>query len=102
MIAPLPKLLDWLAIQIVWGRRLNSFLKCRDNALSPRLEEALQFLKGPDFIPTESVPARLEFDPARSRLHFQFPTPRPSKFPENNVVYGRLYPCEIGRSTRLN
>ena len=30
---------------------------------NPRLEEALQFLKGPDFIPAESQPARVEFNP---------------------------------------
>ena len=92
MFAPLAKFADWSAIQIVWGRRLNSLLKGRDHSLSPRLEEALEFLKGPDFIPTESQPARLEFSSAKSGLHFQFPTPRPSRFPENNVVYGRLYP----------
>ena len=28
-----------------------------------RLEEALQFLKGPDFIPAKSQPARVEFHP---------------------------------------
>jgi hypothetical protein len=48
MFAPLAKFLDWYAIQILtirWppvvGRNL-------------RLEEALQFLKGADFIPAES------------------------------------------------
>jgi pimeloyl-ACP methyl ester carboxylesterase len=85
--------MDWSAIQIVWGRRLNSLLKHRRDAFNSRLEEALAFLKGPDFIPTKSQPARLEFNSAKSKLHFQFPTPRPSRFPENNVVYGRLFPC---------
>jgi pimeloyl-ACP methyl ester carboxylesterase len=93
VIAPLAKFLDWSAIQIVWGRRLNSVLKHRRDALNPRLEEALEFLKGPDFIPAESQPARLEFSSAKSGQHFHFPTPRPSKFAENNVVYGRLFPC---------
>jgi dienelactone hydrolase len=93
MIAPLAKFLDWAAIQIVWGQRLNSLLKNRRDAVNPRLEEALEFLKGPDFIPAESQPAWLEFNSAESRLDFYFPTPRPSKFPENNLVYGRLYPC---------
>src|SRR6266496_5949726 len=73
--------------------RLNSLLKHRDNALNPRLEESLEFLRGPDFIPAESQPARLEFSPADSRLHFQYPTPRPCDFAENNMVYGRLYRC---------
>jgi pimeloyl-ACP methyl ester carboxylesterase len=93
MIAFLAKFLDWSAIQIVWGRRLNSLLKNRRDGLNPRLEEALDFLKGPGFIPAETQPARLEFSSAKSGLHFHFPTPRPSRFPENNVVYGRLYPC---------
>ena len=60
---------------------------------NPRLEEALQFLKGPDFIPAESQPARVEFNPDKSGLHFRFPTPCPCGFAENNVVYGRLYRC---------
>src|SRR6266480_2755627 len=82
MIAPSAKFLDWSAIQIIWGRRLNSLLKHRRNALNPRLEEALAFLNGPDFIPTESQPARPEFNSAKSGHCFCFPTPRPSKFPE--------------------
>ncbi len=87
MIAPLAKLPDWLAIQIVWGIRVKSLLKLGPN---PRLEEALKFLKGPNFIPAESPPARVEFtDP----LRFRFPTPRPGEFVENNIVYGRLYRC---------
>jgi dienelactone hydrolase len=93
VIAPLAKLLDWLAIQLVWGFRVKSLLKLQSPTPSPKLEEALQCLKGPDFIPVESPPARLEFNPARSGLHFRFPTPRPGEFAENNVVYGRLYRC---------
>jgi pimeloyl-ACP methyl ester carboxylesterase len=85
MIAPLAKLIDWSAIQVVWGIRVKSLLKLGPN---PRLEETLQFLKGPNFIPAESPPARVEFtDP----LRFRFPTPRPGEFVENNVVHGRLY-----------
>ncbi len=85
--------MDWSAIQIVWGRRLNSLLKHRRDPLNERLEAALAFLKGPDFIPTESQPARPEFNSAKSGHRFHFPTPRPSRFPENNIVYGRLFPC---------
>ena len=55
-----------------------------------KLEEALEFLNGPDFIPAASDPARIEFDGPR---HFKFPTPRPGKVEENNIVYGRLYRC---------
>jgi dienelactone hydrolase len=90
MIAPLAKLPDWLAIQFVWGRRVKSLLKLHNHPPNPKLEEALQFLKGPDFIPVESSPAQLEFIDARN---FRFPTPRPGEFAENNVVYGRLYRC---------
>jgi len=87
MFAPLAKFIDWSAIQIVWGIRVRSLLKLGANT---RLEEALQFLKWPNFIPAESPPARVEFtDPLRSR----FPTPRPGEFVENNIVYGRLYRC---------
>ncbi len=55
-----------------------------------KLEEALEFLNGPDFIPSASDPARIEFDGPR---HFKFPTPRPCEDEENNIVYGRLYRC---------
>ena len=86
MIAPLAKLIDWSTIQTL------SRLEPRSNAQGLRLEQALEFLKGPDFIPVESKPARVEFDPDTSR-HFRFPTPRPYGPAENNVVYGRLYRC---------
>jgi pimeloyl-ACP methyl ester carboxylesterase len=56
----------------------------------PGLEDAVQFLKGPEFIPAESLPAQLEFTDSRN---FRFPTPRPGRFAENNVAYGRLYRC---------
>src|SRR6266545_2512329 len=90
MIAPLAKFFDWSAIQIVWGRRLGTLMKWRNDVADSRLDAAIQFLKGPDFIPAESQPARLEFTSARE---FRFPTPRPCEFVENNVVYDRLYRC---------
>ena len=58
-----------------------------------RLQEALQFLKGPDFIPAQTEPARVEFSPNPSGLHFRFPTPRPCGVAENDIVYGRVYRC---------
>ena len=67
MIASLSRLIDWSAIQVLTIRTP------RDNGQSPRLEEALQFLKGPDFIPAESRPAPVEFNPDMSGVHFQFP-----------------------------
>jgi pimeloyl-ACP methyl ester carboxylesterase len=84
VVASLAKLIDWSAIQVLTMRRRPS------DGRNPRLEEAVQFLKGPEFIPTESQPARVEFN---GPLHFRFPTPRPGEFAENNVVYGRLYRC---------
>ena len=83
MIAPLAKLMDWSAIQVMT-------LMMPANEFDWRLEEALQFLKGPDFLPTDSQPAQVEFN---GSLHFRFPTPRPCDFTENNVVHGRLYRC---------
>jgi acetyl esterase/lipase len=58
-----------------------------------KLEQAVQFLNGPDFIPAESQPAQLDFIPDTSGERFRFPTPRPCEFAENNVVHGRLYRC---------
>jgi hypothetical protein len=55
-----------------------------------KLEEALAFLNGPDFIPAASDPARMGFSGPRD---FRFPSPRPCQDEENNVVYGRLYRC---------
>jgi len=77
-------LLDWTAIQLAAARMPKA------DGRSPRLDEARQFLKGPDFIPAQSEPAKLEFNGAS---RFQFSTPRPGPFAENNVAYGRLYRC---------
>ncbi|HUJ10153.1 MAG TPA: alpha/beta hydrolase family protein [Verrucomicrobiae bacterium] len=90
MIAPVAKLLDWLAIQLVWGMRVKSLQKRHGHPPNTKLEEALDLLKSPDFISVEAPPARLEFTDARN---FHFPTPRPTEFAENNVAYGRLYHC---------
>jgi pimeloyl-ACP methyl ester carboxylesterase len=87
MIAPLAKLMDWSAIQAVALMMPSDFMQ------PPRLVEALEFLKGPEFIPDESQPARLEFDPEESGMHFRFPSPRPGHCAENNIVYGRFYRC---------
>jgi dienelactone hydrolase len=86
MIAPLAKLIDWSALQMVY------VIVGLIHVPKPKwkLEEALELLNGPDFIPAASNAAQLEFDGPR---HFKFPTPRPSKVEENNIVYGRLYRC---------
>ncbi len=86
MIAPLAKFIDWSALQMAYA------VVGLKHAPKPKwkLEEALEFLNGPDFIPAASDPARIEFDGPR---HFKFPTPRPCTAEENNIVYGRLYRC---------
>jgi dienelactone hydrolase len=93
MIAPLAKLIDWSIAQV--QARPNLFK--RDDAYADkrgwRLDEAIQFLKGPDFIRAKSPPAPLEFHPDTPGRYFHFPTPRPCDCAENNVVYGRFYPC---------
>jgi pimeloyl-ACP methyl ester carboxylesterase len=83
MIARLAKLIDWSAIQLMT-------LMMPANEYDWRLEEALEFLKGPDFVSTDSQPAQVEFN---GSVHFRFPAPRPCDFMENNVVPGRLYRC---------
>ena len=85
MIAPLAKCIDWSALQVAYAIGLRSAPESRW-----RLDEALEFLNGPDFIPAASDPAQIEFDGPR---HFKFSTPRPGEVEENDIVYGRLYRC---------
>ena len=86
MLAPLAKFIDWSVLQMAYAVvGLNHAPKQKW-----KLEEALEFLNGPDFIPAASEPARIEFDGLRL---FKFPTPLPGKVEENNTVYGRLYRC---------
>lgn len=86
VIAALARFIDWSALQMA-----TAVVPLR-HAPRPKwqLEEALEFLNGPDFISAASNPARIEFDGPR---HFKFPTPRPSEDEENNIVYGRLDRC---------
>jgi len=85
MNAPLTKFIDWSVLQMAYAIALKSVPKPKW-----KLEEALEFLNGSDFISAASGPAQIEFD---GRRHFKFPTPRPGKIEENNIVYGRLYRC---------
>ena len=87
MIAPLAKFIDWTVIQIAYAVLVDLH-----HAPRPKwnLEEALEFLNGPDFVPAASDSARIEFNGPRN---FTFFTPRPSQVEENNIVYGRLYRC---------
>lgn len=86
MIAPLAKLIDWSALQVAYA------VAPLRHAPRPRwkLEDALEFLNGPGFIPAASDPARIEF---YGRRVFKFPTPLPGEVEENNIVYGRFYRC---------
>ena len=84
MIGPIARWIEWSALQ------LDYLVQPPLDESHPQLQEAFEFLSGPDFIPAETQPARLAFD---SPEHFRFPTLRPSKFAENNTVYGQLYRC---------
>jgi pimeloyl-ACP methyl ester carboxylesterase len=86
MIAPLAKFIDWSALQMAY------VVAPLRHAPRPKwkLEEALEFLNGPDFIPAASDPAQMEFSLLRD---FKFSSPRPCEDEENNIVYGRLYRC---------
>src|SRR5688572_23486222 len=78
MIAPLAKLMDRSVLQIV-----GAILPRSANERDLKLEQAVQFLTGPNFVPAESQPAQLDFMPDASGGRFRFPTPRPSEFAEN-------------------
>ena len=67
MIASLEKLIDWSSVQVMT-------LMMPAKEYDWRLEEALRFLQGPDFVPTDSQPAQVEFN---GPVHFRFPAPRP-------------------------
>ena len=85
MLSALAKALDWAAIQVL-SRRIPS-----TGSGGLRIDEALEFLNGTNFIPAQSEPAQIEFDAGEPESHFHFPTPRPGERAENNMVYGQLY-----------
>jgi len=91
MIAPLAKLIDWSVLQIGYVMLPQSNWREVANERDLKLEQAVQLLNGPDFIPAESQPAQLDFIPGTSAERFRFPTPRPCEVAENNVVHGQLY-----------
>ena len=53
MIAPLAKFIDWSALQIVGAMLPRSTWRESVNERDLKLEKAVQFLNGPDFIPAE-------------------------------------------------
>jgi len=91
MIAPLAKFIDWSVLQIANAMPPQSTWREAADERDLKLEQAVQFLNGPDFMPAESQPAQLNFGPDAMGGRFCFPTPRPCEFAENNVVHGRLY-----------
>ena len=93
MIASLAKFIDWSVLQIGCAMLPQSTWREAANEQDLKPEQTVQFLNGPDFIPTESQPAQLDFIPDAPDGRFRFPTPRPCAFAENNVVHGRLYRC---------
>jgi pimeloyl-ACP methyl ester carboxylesterase len=76
------KLLDWYLLKFVTLRWPPN------NSRDPQIDDALQFLRGPDFRPTAIPPAQVQFI---GPLDFTFPTPRPGESTANNTVHGRLY-----------
>ena len=93
MIAPLAKFIDWSVFQICFAMLPQSVWREAASERDLKVQQAVQFLNGPDFIPAESQPAQLDFGPDAPGGRFSFPTPRPCEFVENNVVHGRLYRC---------
>jgi hypothetical protein len=61
MIAPLAKFFDWSVLQFCYAMLPQSMWREAANERDLILEQAVQFLKGPDFIPAESQPAQLDF-----------------------------------------
>jgi pimeloyl-ACP methyl ester carboxylesterase len=91
MIAPLAKFMDRSALQTGYAMLPQFLWREAANERDLKLEPAVQFLNGPDFIPAESQPAQLDFGPDARGGRFHFPSPRLCEFAENNVVHGRLY-----------
>lgn len=66
--------MDWSDLQIGGAMLLRSRWRESVNERDLKQEQAVQFLNGPDFIPAESQPARLDFIPDASGGRFRFPT----------------------------
>jgi len=69
MIAPLARFIDRSALQIGYAMLPQSMWREAASERDLKLEQAVQFLNGPDFIPAESQPACLEFI---GSIHFHF------------------------------
>jgi len=91
MIAPLAKFLDWSAIQAVT-------LMMPAEPDDWRLEEALEFLKGPDFVRAGSQPAQVEFNSRWKFLHVQ--TSGPDSLPSGRTE--TPYPADAASTKVLH
>jgi len=93
MIAPLAKFIDWSALQVLFAFWLRSVSRSKWE-----LEEALEFLNGPDFIPAASDRAQIEFEGPR---HFKFSTPRRAKTRRTtSFMAGSIGARNAGRNAR--
>ena len=88
MIAPLAHFIDRSILHIGYAMLPQSLWREAADERDLKLEQAVQFLNGPDFITAESQPAQLDFGPDAPGGRFRFATPRPCEFAENNVVHG--------------
>src|SRR5260221_6492123 len=93
MIARLAKFIDRSVLQIGYAMLPQSMWREAPNERDLKLEQAVQFLNGADFIPAESQSAQLDFGPDAAGGRFRFDTPRPCEIAEDNVGHGRLYRC---------
>ncbi len=83
-MAGLCRLIDWSAI------RFAAAHMAQPDGRDPHLAGARQLIDSPDFIPAEAEAAKVEFT---GEIGFQFATPRPGPWAENNMAHGRLYRC---------
>ena len=74
MNAPLAKFIDRSVLQIGYAMLPQSMWWEAANERDLKLEQAVQFLNGPDFIPAESQPAQLDFMPDATGGRFRFNT----------------------------
>lgn len=63
MMAPLAKFIDRSVLQIGYAMLPQSMWREDADERDLKLEEAVQFLNGPEFMPAESQPAQLDFIP---------------------------------------
>jgi hypothetical protein len=63
MIAPLAEFIDRSVLQICFAMLPQSVWLEASSERDLKLEQAVQCLNGPDFMPAESQPAQLDFGP---------------------------------------